>query len=226
VIGALLLALDPVGRDDARDAARRELSKGLYHRNDPSLIDRVLQAISNWLNDRFRDAANVTPGGMTGVFVVLALLVLIAGVVLWWFGPLRRTTVHRAESVELTGPLHPDEHRRAADRFAAQGRYAEAVRERMRAIVRELEDRGVLEPRPGRTADEVAWDAGDLVPSVAVDLRNAAHIFDQIWYGGRVATPALEASMREADQRVRSAQLVVPPAGAETAATAGYRVPS
>ena len=89
--------------------------------------------------------------------------------------------------VELSGRLDAAEHRRRADGFAGEGRFAEAVRERMRAIVRELETRGVLEPRPGRTADEVAREAGALVPAVAPDLRTAATVFDEVWYGGRPA---------------------------------------
>jgi hypothetical protein len=43
-----------------------------------------------------------------------------------------------------------------ADQLAAAGRYAEAVRERLRAIVRELIDREVIEHRPGWTVTELA----------------------------------------------------------------------
>ena len=91
----------------------------------------------------------------------------------------------------------------------------------MRAIVRELETRGVLDPRPGRTAAEVAREAGGLVPSVAGELRGGARVFDEIWYGGRPATAGADAAMREADQRVRSAPLVVAPAAGRT----GYEAP-
>jgi hypothetical protein len=82
----------------------------------------------------------------------------------------------------------------------------------MRAIVRELEARGVLDPRPGRTADEVAREAGALVPAVAGDLHGAAQVFDEVWYGGRTATAGADAAMRQADQRVQSARLVIGPA--------------
>ena len=40
--------------------------------------------------------------------------------------------------------------------YARLRRFDEAVRERMRGLVRGLEERAVLEPRPGRTAGEAA----------------------------------------------------------------------
>ena len=58
-------------------------------------------------------------------------------------------------------------HRAAAEALAAQGHLAEAVRERLRAVVRALEERGVLDPRPGRTSGEVARDAGAAAPALA-----------------------------------------------------------
>ena len=61
------------------------------------------------------------------------------------------------------------------------------MRERLRAVVRELESRGVLEPRPSRTADEVARDGSAAVPDLAEPLRRATTTFDEIWYGGRTA---------------------------------------
>ncbi len=80
--------------------------------------------------------------------------------------------------------------------------WAEAIRERLRAIARELEQRGVLDPRPGRTAAELSREAGAQLPALAEDLRNAASIFDRVWYGGRTATAADEELLRRLDSRV------------------------
>ncbi|MFD9163985.1 hypothetical protein ACFVZ8_18675, partial [Streptomyces sp. NPDC059558] len=38
-------------RDPAREAAERELSKPMYHENDPSLMDRALRKFFGWLDD-------------------------------------------------------------------------------------------------------------------------------------------------------------------------------
>jgi hypothetical protein len=221
-IAAQLAAGAPVGRDEARRAAERELSKGIYHQNEPGPVHRAIDAAIDWISRLLDRIAGATPGGSLGVLVLLAIVAVAAAVVFWRTGPVRRGARTRSPLVELSGTIDAAEHRRRADEHAAAGRYAEAVRERMRAIVRELESRGVLDPRPGRTADEVAREAGALVPTVAEDLRAAAGVFDEVWYGGRAATARADALMRQADQRVSAAQLVVPGAAP---AVAGYEVP-
>ncbi len=222
-VAAQLAAIAPVGRDEARQAAERELSKGVYAQNEPNLVERAVEAALDWISRLLARAASATPGGVAGLLVLLLVIVGLAVLVAWWTGPVRRSARIGEAPVELSGPLGADEHRRRADGHAAAGQFAEAVRERMRAIVRELETRGVLEPRPGRTADEVAREAGTAVPVVAPDLRTAATVFDEVWYGGRPATAQADALLRQADQRVQRAQLTVTAAGA--AAGGGYQVP-
>jgi hypothetical protein len=58
----------------------------------------------------------------------------------------------------------------------------------MRAIVRSLEERALLDVRPGRTADEAAAAAGRALPSHTDRLRAAARDFDDVTYGGRRAS--------------------------------------
>jgi hypothetical protein len=222
-IAAQLAAVAPVGRDEARRAAERELSKGIYHQGEPGPVVRAFNAVIEWI-DRFLDRlASGAPGGSLGPLVLLAIVLVVAAVVLWRTGPIRRGARTRPPHVELSGEVGADEHRRRADEQATAGQFAEAVRERMRAIVRELETRGVIDPRPGRTADEVAREAGAAVPAIAGDLRAAAGVFDEIWYGGRPATARSDALMRQADDRVRRAPMVV--SGGVVPVVAGYQVP-
>lgn len=93
----------------------------------------------------------------------------------------------------------------SADELAAAGRYREAVRERLRAIVRDLVDRGVLEHRPGWTVTELARAAGAARPGAAAPLAAASEIFSGIWYGQRPARAAHDAAMREHAAAVRAA---------------------
>jgi hypothetical protein len=92
-----------------------------------------------------------------------------------------------------------------ADRFAAEGRYAEAVRERLRAIVRGLVERGVVEHRPGATITELAATAATVRPAVGPPLGEAAGIFSDIWYGLRPAGPEHDARMRALTTQVAEA---------------------
>ncbi|MGC0410015.1 hypothetical protein RKD31_003258 [Streptomyces sp. SAI-163] len=55
----------------------------------------------------------------------------------------------------------------------------------MRAVVRALEERALLDIRPGRTADEAATEAGHALPAHRDRLRAAARDFDDVTYGGR-----------------------------------------
>src|SRR5512142_1097109 len=82
----------PPARADARAAARRELSKGLYARERPNLVERAVRAVVGWVSERAREVLDVTPGGGLG-FVALLVLVAVALVLLRArLGPLRRAT--------------------------------------------------------------------------------------------------------------------------------------
>jgi hypothetical protein len=83
-----------------------------------------------------------------------------------------------------------------ADQFAAAGRYAEAVRERLRATVRGLIERDVLQPSPGWTVTELARGAAVARPPLAAPLAEAVAVFSEIWYGMRSATAADDDAMR------------------------------
>jgi hypothetical protein len=95
-----------------------------------------------------------------------------------------------------------------ADRYAAEGRFAEAVRERLRAIVRDLVNRGVIQHRPGWTVTELAIAATAVRPALDRPLTEAAMIFSEIWYGQRPATAGHDARMRALTTDVDQALLV------------------
>jgi hypothetical protein len=145
----------------------------------------------------------VSPGGYAGVVVVLLLVVVAVVAVRLKVGPLGRSEA-REQALFSGRARTAAEHRAAADAHAAAGEWAEAVRERLRAVVRSLEERAVLDERPGRTADEAAAEAGLALPAVAADLRQAARLFDDIWYGDRPAGPESDARLRAIDERVRA----------------------
>jgi len=92
-----------------------------------------------------------------------------------------------------------------ADRLAAEGRYAEAVRERLRAMVRELVDRRVVEHRPGWTVTELAGAAARARPVVDEPLSAAGSVFSEVWYGQRPADVGHDHRMRELAQQMHRA---------------------
>ncbi|MEU7819803.1 DUF4129 domain-containing protein [Catellatospora sp. NPDC049133] len=98
--------------------------------------------------------------------------------------------------VEELPALAPEVYLSQADRYAAEGRWAEAVRERLRAMVRELVDRGVVEHVPGWTVTELARAAGGARPELGPALQSATGVFSGIWYAQRPATAADDEQMR------------------------------
>jgi hypothetical protein len=96
-----------------------------------------------------------------------------------------------------------------ADELAAAGRYAEAVRERLRAIVRDLIERGVIPHTPGWTVTELSRAAGRARPELAPPLSAAGDVFSEIWYGLRPARAADDAAMRAYAQQILAAAPVV-----------------
>jgi hypothetical protein len=100
-----------------------------------------------------------------------------------------------------------------ADKLAAEGRYAEAIRERLRGIVRELIDAGVIENRPGFTVTELAGAASRVRPQVRPPLDAASRLFSDIWYGQRPAGAEPDARMREYATHVHAALTPVPVGG-------------
>ncbi|MBT2448390.1 DUF4129 domain-containing protein [Streptomyces sp. ISL-43] len=187
-----------IGRDAAREAARQELSKPVYHQNDPGLVQRALDRFWDWVGDLFDHASGATPGGALGL-VAIAVFAILAIAALWWRLGAPSRTAGPAGALFDDGIRSAADHRTAADALASEGRWSEAVQERMRAVVRSLEERTLLDPRPGRTADEAAAEAAVSLPSHAGALRAAARTFDDVTYGARPADAAMYAALRDLD---------------------------
>ena len=203
------MTLSDLTRAGAREAAREELSRQPYLDAQPPLLLRLVGRVFTTLGDLIDRALSGVPGGPVTAVVLVLLLVGLVAVVLHRTGPLSRRGTTREPLFAGSAVLTAQAHRELAETAAAEGRWADAVRERLRAVVRELESRGALDPQPGRTAGEVARDGGAAVPAVAADLRRAAVLFDEVWYGGRDADAGSYAELVAVDERVRDSRLVV-----------------
>ena len=200
------------GREAGEQLARAELSKAIYHPHQ-SLTQRFLNGIGELLND-LSQAGRAFPGGWWAAVALAALLATVITVVLSRTGPLARSRRAAGQPLGGSGPLSAADHRLRAGRLAAAGDYAGAILERVRAIARELDERAVLTPRAGRTANEMAEEAAAALPAEAAALRGAALMFDDICYGERPGTQENYALVSDLDTRIRAA---VPKPGASLA---------
>ncbi|UUU28042.1 DUF4129 domain-containing protein [Streptomyces sp. DSM 40750] len=206
-------------RDPAREAAQRELSKGMYHENDPSWYERAIDAFWDWLDKLFGAASAATPGGTLGLVVIVLAVLALLGALWWRLGTPRRPPVSSAVLFD-DGPRSAAEHRAAAEAQAAQGHWNQAVQERMRGVVRSLEERALLDARPGRTADEAASEAGLVLPAQADRLRAAARDFDDVTYGGRSAAEGTYRRLAALDDDLERTKPALASNTASTASTA------
>jgi len=132
-----------------------------------------------------------------------------------WRRPKRRERVKKATPAAAPEPvitaaeeepaLVPVGDLSLADRLAAEGRYAEAIRQRLRETLRELVAARLVPPQPGWTAAELAAIAAGQHPAVAWPLSDATELFSEIWYGQRPAAHAHDERMRALTDQVRAA---------------------
>ncbi|PSK97908.1 uncharacterized protein DUF4129 [Haloactinopolyspora alba] len=192
------------GREAARELAERELSKPSYDR-DTSLTTRIIRWIVERI-ERLLDAAAGTLSSGVGIAALVALVGALAVVVVLWTGPMARSASRSAGPVLEPGARTAAEYRAAADDAAARADWDTAVVERFRATVATLEERGVLTPESGRTADEVARDAAAVLAGVSAQLRAGATVFDSVRYGGTAARRDDDDALRRLDSAVLAAR--------------------
>ena len=214
VPGTLHRVLADVPVDPDAETARRwaesELADPIYHEQRESLLTKAIR----WVLEQLTKVGDRASGLdlRTTTLVVVGALVLAAIVVLVVAGPGRRArrAGRGSTAVFVDDVRSADELRASADAFAARGAGAEAVLDRFRAVLRSLEDRALLDPRPGRTAHEAAADGGRRLPACADDLRRAGLLFDDVCYGDAAASADDDAWLREVDLRVAAARPVSP----------------
>lgn len=195
--------------DAAHDAAERELAKPIYPK--PSWDDRFWEWVNDTLNKLVNDSAQVPGGGFT---VVILVLLAAAAVALAVRIALRTMRTNRAAEPGLFGAteLSAAEHRATAEQFAASGNWAAAIRHRLRAVARHLEETGALAAIPGRTASELARDAAALAPDLADQLHSSATIFNEVTYGEQPGSESGYRTVAQLDHQLATRRLGHPSA--------------
>jgi uncharacterized membrane-anchored protein YhcB (DUF1043 family) len=174
-------------RDTAHDAAQRELDKPIYPKGS------ISQRIHEWIHEllfRIIEKGSSMPGGWLTITVLVILAIAAVAVAVRIARHTIRTRREGDYQLFDAGQLTAAQHRSIAEHFAAEGNWAAAIRHRLRAVARGLEESGTLDPAPGRTANELAADAAERVPALAADLSQSATAFNDVTYGERPGTPA------------------------------------
>lgn len=174
-----------IDSDSARDAAERELAKPIYPKD--SWTDQIWEWIDDMLTDLL-DRSSHIPGGW---FTITILLLLLAGIIALAVRAASNTMrTNRGAEPSLFGAteLSAAQYRATAEQLAASGNWAAAIRNRLRAIARHLEETGALQAVPGRTATELAHDATELMPDLGPEFQTSTTIFNDVTYGEQPGT--------------------------------------
>lgn len=213
-----------IGGDEARQRALDELAKAKYRGGLPPEVEQLLRRLVSGLGRIIGWTSRIwSPPGDSGVNwgFALAVVVLLGGLafVIWKVGlpKWRRRSASGALELDSTKPAA--DYRSEAEEHANRGDWRSAVRDRFRAIVRELEVRTILDVRPARTAWEAAGSAARQLPDCRAALYGGADLFNAVMYGDSHPGAAAYAQMVAVDQTVLAAadraDLVASPEEAE-----------
>lgn len=198
-----MAVVDP-DRATARQWALEELNGQQYTAAQPGLLQQVM----SWVLEQVQRLVDGASGAGSGFSLVIGVAVVAAVVALALViaGPLRRGGARSRDTTDgVFGSTVRTAagHREAAARAATEQQWGTAVQERFRATARTLEERVVLDSRPGRTADEIAVEGGAAIADAAATLGRAARVFDDVTYGERAGDEAGYLACAEADEAVR-----------------------
>jgi len=196
--------VDP-DRQEARKWAVDELSKPVYRDAQPDWLADLWRQFLDWLRSLNTGETAIDSGvAVPAIGVTVAVLIALAIILARPRLNARRRPV--GDVVDADPSISPAEYRRRAEAAAARSDWRTAVVEQFRAIVRSAEDRTVIDPLPGRTADEVAGQLAGAFGAHATELRRAAGLFDAIRYGSAEASARDHSGMIALDQLLESAK--------------------
>jgi len=199
------MGLPPSTQDPTavRDLADRILAEARYDRPSESIPDRIMGWVGEQIAKLF---GSLVSGGGGTVLAWVILVAAVGGVVylLVRYGrvslPSLATNDEPAVMVELTRSAR--EWRAEADRLETDGRWAEGLRCRHRALVADLVRRGAIPEQAGRTAGEYVLDVAGSLPDAAPAMAAATEVFEAAWYGGATTGAPEAARFAELDARV------------------------
>jgi hypothetical protein len=190
-----------IDRDAAHHAAQAELDQPMYAKSSAG------QQFMDWVNEllyRLLQKTASVPGGWLTTTVLLILLVIAVIAVIHLARRTMRSKRGGDYALFEAAQLTAAQHRATAESYAAEGNWTAAIRHRLRAVARQLEETQVLEPAPGRTANELATDAGAALPHLTGELSQSATAFNDVTYGEQPGTQSAYQMIADLDDHLRS----------------------
>lgn len=199
-----------VDPDEVRRTAEEILARPEYREPQPSLLDRALTAITDFLGRGFAALTGGGAGSVIGLVITGAVLALA----LWLLTRALRTSWSRSSRVEdagvvqgTSGPDDPAVWDAEAERLAAAGDHRGALRCRYQAMVADVVRAGAVDDLVARTPAELRRELHGRQPDLDAVLGSVTERFEAAWYGGRPVDASALASFRADVDAVRAADL-------------------
>lgn len=203
--------LEPDG-DEARRWAETELSDPVYDIAEPTPLDRIAQAVRDFLGNLFSTQLSGEWGSVVAIIATaIVIAVIVIAFVVW--GVPRSSRRARAAGATLFGEAEgrsAPELRAAAASAAHRGEWDDAIVLHFRALARGCVERGVVDTPPGATVHAFARAASRAFPELADRLEAAATAFDDVRYLRRPGTPELYRLVADTDSAVSAVRPVTP----------------
>ncbi|WP_164520272.1 DUF4129 domain-containing protein [Specibacter cremeus] len=194
----------------ARRWAVQELSRRVYQDAKPGVAQLVWDWIVRTLDDFLSGLAHLAASPALWLLLGLVVVLVTAAIVVVRPRLERRRAMAGSTVFDGGTVLSADAHRAAARTAEAAGDLATAVAELFRAMVRRAEERDLLAPAPGRTADEVAAALAGVFPDHRHPLAAAAGLFNAVRYGHGTPSPAEWTTLAGLDAALAAARPAPP----------------
>ncbi|MEJ1156461.1 DUF4129 domain-containing protein [Microbacterium marmarense] len=194
--------------ETARRWAEEELSNPIYDIAEPTLFDRVAQAVGEFIANLFSPQLPGEFGPIAAVVAAIVVVVLIAAAFAIWGAPraIRRARRNPPALFGESDARSAAQLRRDAHAKATSAEWDEAIVLRFRAIARGCIERGVVNTPPGATVHTFARAAAPVFPASADALETAATAFDDVRYLRRRGTAELYRQIVATDDALAAAR--------------------
>jgi hypothetical protein len=158
---------------------------------EPSIMERIGDWLSDFLDNLFPESSGGAGGGFAGGVGPLVAWAVIAAAVVAAVLVIVSVVRRRMPRPDVDEPVTEAEieHRRTAsewerdaERLEREGRWKDALRARYRNLVRTLVDRRQLPDVAGRTTGELRADLHRSTPSADDAFDSASLLFELAWY--------------------------------------------
>jgi hypothetical protein len=191
---ALAAALPRPPVTKLREELARILAQREYQQAEAPWLRKLLQRIAQWITEAFSNWAPqvhaLEEAWPALYWVIVFLLVAVLALLLYHIALTLRMAFagprRRQETPVSVRQVSPEVLRTRAEAMARQGRYLEAIRALLEALMRRLDRLEVAPYDPSRTNWEFL-DALAAAPVIAREFEPLARRLDGVLYGGAVA---------------------------------------